>query len=379
MAYTPVTLDAVEADSYEALDRVNRRLYGYGRLADNYTGEPVAQNETIKFTDINVGDVVSDGPATVPPDASAQTTRVKEFRMEHQERISLNLSGEQRLELSKSVDPAEMRTIALEKAYEKIALRIDQYVGGKLLAGASRAIGTPGTLPFGTAPNGDDSQLVDLRTIMVGNNAGLTRPFVLNYEAYANLLKVKGIKEFDKSGTTAPLQLGQFPSLASFSIIETNIPLVHTQGRKTPTTLRTAAAVGDTTVAMTNAAGAQAGDLFTMAGHQYVVNGVDAANNVTISDPGVQTAQATGGSNTVVFATQNSYKASICATPGGAVMSVRPPVADDNAEAAIITDPVTGWQYRVARYGNYLMSSFYIQCVYGAAVLRGERIGMLIS
>ena len=371
MSYVAFTRTGLTADAYTALGRIDRSLRGPSQLFMNWGGPPVAVNETIKFWDTNVGDIERDGPNNVIPDASAQATSIQEFSTEEQERISWNISGEQELTINKNVPYQELRVRALTKAFEKAMVRIDQFAGGKCIQAGPEAYGTPGTTPFTT----DIDVMNDIRKAVVRGKGPVDRRMVMDYNAYANLLKDANVSQAQQAGTASGLVEGQFNRVRGINVTETNIDMVHDQGRNADTTLAAAGAVGDTRLRLTNAAGVKPGDAFTIGDESYVVQAVDNSNNVTIAAPGLRKAQASGGSNTVQFANEDP-RFSIAAAGEIGVMTVRPSAMPTDGDGArlttIVTDPVSGFAFRLSVYGTYQMNSSFLTFVYGAKILRNE-------
>jgi hypothetical protein len=189
-------------------------------------------------------------------------------------------------------------------------------VANAIYKGASRAYGTAGTTPFGTA--GDYSDAAQVRKILDDNGAPLTdRSLILNTAAGANI-RGKQAQAY-MTNDTSLLRQGILLDINGLSIRESaQVPTVTAGTMASATSTNAAFTVGQTVIPLA-AAGTgtvAAGDIVTFANdaNKYVVASVSFAganpasgDSITLAAPGLRMAQSAATRAITSFLTSSSH------------------------------------------------------------------------
>ncbi len=255
-----------------------------------------------------------------------------------------------------------------------------------LYVAASRASGTAGTLPFGTA--GDLSDFADSLKIMNENGAPSTDlHMVLGNASAGNLRALQSVLyKVNESGDSNLLRNGTLGRVQSFMVGESNQIGGHTKGTGSSyiTNLGATLAIGATDIAIDTGSGTVlAGDVVTFVGdsNKYVVTtGVTAAGTITIAEPGLQQTLADGVAMTIgdTSAEQNMYF-----DRNAVVLITRLPAMPDGGDSADdvmqIVDPLTGIAFEVAMYRQYRQVKYEISLAWGYKAVKPAHMGLLLA
>jgi len=381
------TLTNLTVELYNALDVVSRELVGFiPAVTRDMTYEEAAVGQTVRSPVAPAATAADITPAVTPPDDGDQTIGNVSMSITKSRRVPVRWNGEEVKSLDNNGAPFNrilrdqfaqaMRTLCNEVETDLGALHIY----------ASRAYGTAGTTPFGTA--GDFTDASFAAAILKDNGApGVGNQLVLNTAAGANLIGKQS--RTDIAGQDSMLRRGVLLDTAGFSIRESAAVVTSTKGTAAgATTDATGYAVGATTITLASAGTGTivAGDVITLAGdtNKYVVKtgDTDVSNGGTIvlQAPGLR--QAIPAAATAITVTANSAR-NMAFAPSAIALATRVPALPSQGDAAIdrmiITDPVSGLSFQVSMYAQYRQIQYEISLAWGVAAVKPEHMVILLG
>ena len=376
------TITNLIPDLYEALDVVSRELVGFiPSIAADMTFERAAVGQTVRSPVAPASTASDITPAVIPPDDGEQTIGNVSMTITEAKRVPIRWNGEQSLGLNNN-GPTRSR------------IMVDQFTQGMrtlcnlveadlaaLHANASRAYGTAGTTPFGTA--GDFSDAANALKILKDNGAPLSDvTMVMDTVAGAKMIGLQS--RYDVAGDTRMQEQGIILRKAGMNLRESAAVLTPAVGTGASYTTDTAGyAVGATAINLITGTGTiLAGDVVTFAGdnNKYVVASALAGGVLTLAAPGLRQAIPTSAKAVTVVgaATRNmvfSRNALALATRAPAL----PEEGDSAADRQIITDPRSGLSFEVAMYKQYRQVQYEIALAWGVKCVKPEHLGLLLG
>ncbi len=371
---------------YEGLNVVSREQVGFiPSILKNTGAERAAKGETIRIPLATAGDLESISEAMATPNTGDVTMGYVDMSIDNAYVVPFHWTGEEELGVSNSGQYNKVLADQFADCFRKLSNKIEKDCALAAIAGASRATGTAGTTPFGTA--GDLSDIANLAQILDDNGAPISgRNLVLSSPAMASmrgkqslLLKTNeaGSDEFLRTGYTAPIE--------GFSIWSSAGIAKHTKGTGASyvTNLAASLAAGATSIAVDTGSGTVlAGDVVTFADdtNKYVVGkGITAAGSLSINNPGLLQALADGKAMTV----GNDYTPSVAFTKNAIALVARPPkapsVGDNAIDATLVTDPISGLTFEVRVYGGYRQVRFEVGLAWGVKCIKPEHCALLLG
>jgi len=377
------TITNLIPDLYEALDVVSRELVGFiPSVASDMTFERAAVGQTVRSPVAPASTASDITPAVIPPDDGEQTIGNVSMTITKAKRVPIRWNGEQSLGLNNN-GPTRSRIMVdqFTQGMRTLCNLVEADVAG-LYAGASRAYGTAGTTPFGTA--GDFSDAANALKILKDNGAPPSDvTLVMDTVAGAKMIGLQS--RYDVAGDTRMQEQGIILNKAGIKLRESAAVQTPAVGTGASYTSDTAGyAVGATAITLITGTGTiLAGDVVTFAGdtNKYVVaSGVSAPGVLTLAAPGLRQAlPASAKALTVVgAATRNmvfSRNALAIATRAPAL----PEEGDSAADREIITDPRSGLSFEVAMYKQYRQVQYEIALAWGVKVIKPEHLGLLLG
>lgn len=380
----PNTLTGLIPDLYEALDVVSRELVGLVPAVTRDSGvERAAVNQTVRSHVAPASTASNITPGVTAPDSGDQTignvtisitkARAVPVRWNGEEQRGINSGSGYRAVLRDQFSQA-FRTLANEMETDLAALHVS----------ASRAHGTSGTTPFGTAGNYTDAS--NALKILLDNGApNSDLHLVINTAAGANLRGLQGGKA-NEAGTAAILRQGVLLDIHGFAIRESAQIVTFTAGSVTGTVTATGA-VGATAVSITTAAGAstaiKAGDVVTFAGdaNKYIAAadltlGASASGTLTIAAPGLRRAASSAGVSVAA-----SFAANMAFRRSAIVLANRLPALPEEGDMAddrmTMVDPISGLPFEVSLYRQYRQIRYEVAAAWGVKVIKPEHLAVL--
>jgi hypothetical protein len=378
------TLTGLIPDLYAGLDVVSRELVGF---TPSVTLDPQAARAAIgqqvrspvapsaAATDIT--------PGVTPPDDGNQTIGNVPITITKARRVPIRWTGEQERQAANGVGVANVRANQVAQAIRTLVNEMEADLAA-LHVLASRAIGTPGTTPFGTAGNFMDA--ANCRKILSDNGAPLTdMQLVLDTSAGANIRGVQSRQ--DIQGDMSLLRQGVLLDHSGMMIRESGQVRRHTAGTATSATTNTAGyAVGATVINLASAGTGTfvAGDSATFAGdpNQYLIAAGDAdvsnGGSITLAAPGLR--QAIPASATAITRAASGQR-SMAFARSAIVLAARlpslPEAGDSALDRTVITDPRSGMSFEVAMYPQYRQMQWEISAAWGPAMIKPEHAVVL--
>lgn len=384
------TLSGLTTTLYNALDVVSREMVGFiPAVSSDMTYTRAAVGQTVSSPVAPAATATDITPAVTPPNDGDQNIGNVQMTITKARRVPVRWNGEEKrgldnngasynVILSNQLQQG-MRTLVNEVEADLAALHVN----------ASRAVGTAGTAPFGTAGNLSDTAGA-LRVLEDNGAQGLDFQLVLGSAAMENLRgKQSVLFKVNESGREDMLRNGITDRIQNLALRNSGQVKSFTKGTgASATTNATGYAAGATTITLASAGTGTilAGDVITFAGdtNQYVVasGDTDVSNggSITLQAPGLR--QAIPASATAITIVGNSARNMFFARSAIA-LATRAPALPEQGDMAddrlIITDLITGLSFEVSLYKQYRQVQLEIALAWGCAAIKKEHIGLLLG
>lgn len=380
------TIDNLIPDLYNALDVVSRELVGIiPAVTSDMTFERAAVGQTVRSPVAPASTASDIAPAVTPPNDGDQTIGNKDMTITKARRVPVRWNGEQSRGLNNNgptrsrimVDQfaQAMRTLANEVEADLAALHVH----------ASRAVGTAGTTPFGTA--GDFTDASNALKVLKDNGAPTgDASLILDTSAGAKLLGLQS--RYDIAGDVVMQNQGIIINKAGLALRESAQIVTSVAGTGASATTDAAGyAVGDTviTLAVAGTGTILAGDVITFAGdaNQYVVASGDGnvadGGTITLAAPGLR-APISGATNiTVVAAAARNMAFARSAIALATRAPALPEEGDSADDRTIVTDPRSGLSFEVSMYRQYRQVQYEVALAWGVKAVKPEHMALLLG
>lgn len=380
------TLTAILPVIYEALDVISRELVGFiPAVTRNSSAERAAVGQTITYPVVPAITAEDITPGTNPADSGDMTVGSDTLTISKARSAPIRWSGEEQRSLMNGDNP-QLRNVVRDQFAQAMRVLVNEVESdlGALYKNASRAYGTAGTAPFGTA--GDLSDIAQLRKILDDNGAPSSDlQLVLGTAAMANLRgKQNVLFKVNEAGTDQLLRQGVLGMLQGFMVRDSAQAKAHTKGTGTSYQINNGSgeAVGDTSIAVDTGSGTIiAGDVVTVAGdtNKYIVGTALASGSFVINKPGLLAAAADNAAVTV----GNNYAANMGFARSAIHLITRAPAMPEGGDSADdvieITDPVSGLSFQVASYAQYRRRKIEVGLAWGVKAAKSEHIAILLG
>ena len=386
----PNTLTAILPVIYEAADTVSRELTGFiPSVFRNSTAERAAKDQTVTYPIVPSMAAADITPAATASSGTDITIGTGSMTISKSRKVSFNWTGEEQVALSNGDRPQlgnilrdqftqAMRTLVNE-------IETDLWIAG--YRGASRAFGTAGTTPFGTA--GDLLDFAGVRQILDDNGSPQTDlHLVMGSAAMANLRgKQSVLFKVNEAGTAEFLRQGTIGEVMGLMLHNSYGVGVHTKGSGASYQINNASgyAIGSTTIAADTGTGTiLAGDILTNSqsgrdANKYVVGTALAGGSLVLNAPGNRVAWVDNDT----LAVGNSYTANVAFHRNAIHLITRAPamplvgdIADDVTE---VVDPFSGLAFQVALYRQYRQISYEVGMAWGVKAVKPAHIATLLG
>jgi len=385
------TLGSLVAPLYEALNSVSREFVGFipgvQRDNGNFTRAAVGQKVTVPIVPPIVGaDIV---PGVTPPNDGDQIFGNVDLTITKSRAFPIKWNGEEQLALENSgaMLPPILR-MQFQQAFRAAVNEVEQDLALIAYRNASRAAGTPGTAPFGTA--GDLSDFAQAAKVLDENGApAAPRSMVVSSDSMANLRgKQSVLFKVNEAGTDETLRRGKVGEVQGFQIgYSPGIKQV-VKGTGSGYVLGAGSyPVGTRSLTLATGSGTiNPGDAITLAGdsNRYVVaSGISAPGTVVIQSPGLKQAHVANDTVTVGA----SFTPNIAFTSDGLVLATRAPALPkrldgtygDGGVHQLIIDEFSGIAFDVGVYDMYRQVRFEVALAWGVAAPNPEHIALLMG
>lgn len=377
------TFTSLVPAAIEALDVVSRELVGMIPAVNrDSSAERAAVGQSITFPVVAARSAVDTAPGTALTgvDTSAPGTTVT---ISKSKGVSFYLTGEQDKGMGQTAaKPTFIRDVIAQAMRTLVNLiEVDLCAAGK--QGASRAYGTAGTTPFGTA--GDLSDTAGVAQILDENGAPITdRHLVLNNYSVGNL-RAKQSNLY--SGTAELLQRGILAQMHGLDVHQSGGFAAHTKGTGTGYLVNLTAgyAVGSTSIVIdTGSNTILAGDIITNTktgrdSNKYVVPADGTTTLLTLNKPGIKVAWV----NNDPLSIGNAYTPNLAFHRQAIWLATRAPASPEGGDAAtnaeMIVDPVSGLAFELREYRQYRQVAYEVAIAWGYAAVKAEHIAILLG
>ena len=383
------TLTDLAADLYKAADVVGRELVGLiPSVTVNAGAEQAAKGDNVRSHFTRTPTVNSSfAPSMTIPEGTDQTVDNKVLQLNQYASVQIPWTGEDIKHVNNGSGFETIYGDQILQAMRAITNTIEAYLAGIIYKGASRAVGSAGTTPFGS----NFDLIAELRQILVDNGCPMEdgrSSLVISSTAGTKLRNLANLQKVNESGNDSLLRRGALLDLQGFMMKESAGIGIHTKGTGTAYDVNNGSgeAVGQTTITLdggtTGANGVLAGDIVTFAGdsiNNYVVKEglLTATGDIVLNDPGLRVAVA----DTVEMTIGNSYTYNVGFHQSAVELAARPVAVPNGGDAAtdrmIIQDPFSGLAFDVSVYKGYKKTMIEIGVLYDAIVWKPQHVAIL--
>ena len=374
------TLTNLIPDMYEALDTVSRELVGFipsvtidAQVARAAKGQTVRSFVAPEATSYDIE------PSIINPDNGDYTFTNVDMTISKSKYVPLRWSGEEELGVNNGgPGAAQMRVNQIAQGMRTLVNEIEADLAA-LHAKTSRAYGTAGTTPFGTADNFEDAS--NVLKILKDNGAPLTdNSLVMNTTAGAKFLGLQS--KVDSQGTDQFARQGVFLPLHGLDLRESAQVVTSTAGTGASYQTSAAAAAGATTISVDTGSGTiLAGDVVTFAGdaNKYVVATALDSGSFTIAAPGLIDAVADNTAVTVIGAAARNMAFSRSAIVLANRLPAMPEGGDSADDVVQVTDPRSGITFELALYRERRRVRWELGTAWGVKNVKPEHTAILLG
>lgn len=386
------TLTGLIPTLYQSLDVVSREMVGFiPAVARNASGARAALDETITIPVAPTASTASNAPGVTAPDTGDQTIGKVDMTISKSKHVPIRFNGEEMLGLRNAGTMSGIMAGRFANAFRALVNEIETDIWNASYKAASRAYGTAGTAPFGTA--GSLADTANVARILDDNGAPTSgRKLVLGSAAVANLRGVQNLLlKANEAGTDVLLRTGSIADapVTGFMLHNSAAIGVHTKGAGTGylVDLLAGYAVGTQTIHLdtgtVNTTGIKAGDVGTFTGDAniYVVNtGTTAVeDDIVIGAPGLRATLADG----VALTIGNSYTPNVAFSENAIQLITRAPAAPEGGDGAddvmMLTDPFSGLTFEVSVYRQYRQVQYQVAIAWGCKTIKPEHVALLMG
>ncbi len=379
------TLTDLIPDLYEALDVVSRELTGFiPAVSRSSSIARAALNENVIVPVTTAATAADNTPGVNAPDTGDATVDNVPVAITKSRHVPVRWNGEE----TKGLENAgTFSTIQADRFYQGMRTLVNEIENDLFLTAyknASRAYGTAGTAPFGTAA--DLSDFAGVLRILEENGAPTNDlQLVLGHAGIQNLrAKQSGLFKVNEAGSADMLRNGMTDRVMNMAIRHSHQIAAVTKGTGASYVTNGSTAVGVGDIALVTGTGTVlAGDVVTFAAdanNKYVVGtGVAAPGTITLNKPGARVVIATANALTV----GNSYTPNVAFARSAIVLATRAPAlpkgGDQADDAIMITDPRTGLSFEIAVYRQFLQTVYHVRLAWGAKAIKDDHISTLMG
>lgn len=376
------TLTSLIPTIIKSLDTVSREQIGFiGSVNRNSSAEMVGLNQTITIPVAPAVTAADNTPAVSAPDTGDNTIGNVTMGITRSKHVAIRWNGEEVKGLQGAGAYNGLVEKRFQQAFRTLGNLIEADLAGQYVF-ASRAYGTAGTAPFGTA--NDFSDFSGVEQILKDNGAVGKYHLVMGNRTIASLKgKQSGLFKVNEAGTADLLRNGALGDVMGFGL--------HASGQVLSTTAGTGAnylinngagyVVGDTALTVDTGTGTLlAGDVIAIGNYKYVVATALASNVVTIAAPGLMAAVA---DNAAITKSATSER-NLAFGDGAIYLATRAPAMPEggdmsNGDVEYVTDPVSGLVYEIAHYRQYRQVVTHVAIAWGYKTVKAEHVAILMG
>lgn len=382
---TSNTLTGVIPTLYEALNIVSREMTGFIPAVRRDTNVArAAVGQTVRSPIGVAGDLEDVTPGQQPANSGGTTVEYTDVAITASKAAPILWSGEEQRGVGTTGTLSDILRDQFADGMRKLVNAIESDIWLAAYKASSRAYGSAGTTPFGTA--GDLSDFAGIARILDENGAPvIDRQLVLGHAAMGNLRgKQSVLFKVNEAGSSDMLRDGMTDRVQNFALRHSHPIGVHTKGTGASYVTDVLDPIGSRNVAVDTGSGTVlAGDVVSFAAdaaNKYVVNtGIAAAGTLVLGKPGLRMAIPDGNGLTV----GNNYTPNVAFHRGAIVLATRAPALPEGGDSAddrtTITDPMTGLSFEVSVYRQYRQVKYEIAMAWGVGTPNGAHIATLMG
>lgn len=378
------TLTGLIPTLYEALNRVHREMVGFiPAVSRDSNAERAAVGQTVRSPIGVAGELEDVTPGATPASSGDTTVTYADVVITKSKVAPIRWNGEEQKGIGSTGVYNKVLADQFEDGIRKIVNAVEADLAICAKVNASRAFGTAGTTPFGTA--GDLMDFAGVAKILDDNGAPVSgRQLVVNSAAMANLRgKQTLLSKVNEAGSSDMLRDGMTDRIQNMSLRYSGGIGLHTKGTGSGFLVNGAAAVGATSITVDTGTGTVlAGDILTAAAdavNKYVVGTALSGGLIGINKPGTRIALPDDNALTV----GNSYTPNFAFNQSAIVLAARAPAVPEGGDSAddamTLTDPFSGLSFEVRVYRQYRQVKFEIGLAWGVAGVKPEGISILLG
>jgi hypothetical protein len=368
---------------YEALDTVAREQQGFiPSVQKDTTADTAAIGQTVRSPVVPASTAADIVPGVTSPGTGSVALSYVDLQLTKARAVPVQWTGEEQKSVSGLLNNIMRDQFA--QAFRTLSNEMEADVAAAAALGASRAVGTAGTTPFGVSGDLSDGALV--QQILDDNGAPTgDRHLVLSSASMANMRgKQSVLFKVNEAGTDDLLRRGVIGQLQGLNLHTSRFAPSNTKGTGSGFLVNNGAgyAAGSQAITVDTGTGTiLAGNVVSFAGDnsKYVVGSALAANSFSLNAPGLQSAAADNAAITL----GNSYSANVAFHKSALVLASRAPAMPMGGDAATdvvnITDPHSGMTFQVCMYKQYRQIHIEIGLVWGVKVVKSEFIATLMG
>jgi len=378
------TITAVLPAIYAGLDVVSRELIGFiPKIQRDPTLQGAAVGQTVNVPVVPAASGGNITPGATPPDDGDVTLGTMPVTISKSKYSPVRWNGEEQVAIGPTGQYNKILGDQFEQAFRWLANQVEVDIGAAAQLAASRAYGTAGTTPFGTA--GDLTDFAGVNRILDENGAPASgRALVVGSAARFNLEgKQSVLFKVNEAGTAGLLRQRIMNEVMGLSLGWSAGVQTHTKGTGTSYTSSAAGfAIGTTSIPIITGSGTVvAGDVVTFAGdtNQYVVKtGVAAPGTIVLQAPGLMQAIPASATAMTIL---NTHTSNIGFTKNSMVLAARPPAVPEGGDSAVdsqlVVDEISGIAFDVRMYREYRRVRFEVGLAWGVGIVKPEHIMLL--
>ncbi|UIW10299.1 P22 coat protein [Flyfo siphovirus Tbat2_3] len=366
------TLTKLIPTIYTALDVVSREQVGFiPAVARNTKADAAAKDQTVTAPVAPAATTVDITPGATAPNDGDQSIGTVDVKITKSKMAPVKWNGEEQLALGPAGTYNTILADQFKQAFRALANEVDADLGAQYF-GSSRAVGTPGTTPFGVKEDLSDAALA--RQVLSDNGSPTTDlQMVLGSSAIANLRgKQSVLFKVNESGTADLLREGTIGRLEGFNIHESAGVRRVPAGAGDGYLVNGAKVEGDIIIAIdTGTGGIAQGNIVKFDGDEnaYVVAAAT-ATTITLAAPGLRQSLADNTEITV----SGAFTANMAFDRNAFLLASRTPAMPEGGDTADdvmnVTDPVSGITFQVALYRQYRQVRYEVGLAWGVASIK---------
>lgn len=375
----PNTLTALAPVLFSAAQEVSNEPFGViASINAQFDDKGVARGDTVKVPIAPTRTPTDFTPAATTSTGTDATGSTADVTISASKKVDWHLTGEQIRSLENGAEAGEWVRQMLAQGMRALRNLGEADCAAAIKQGASRAVGSAGTTPFGS----DINLIAEARKVLADNGAPLADlQLCIDTAAGLNLRKLGIIQQAYQAGSDEERRSGQLLRQFGFQIRESAGLKTHTKGTGASYVTSGSTAAGVTNVALITGTGTVlAGDVVTFAAdtaNKYVVNtGVTAPGTIALGRPGARMTIPSGNALTI----GNNYVPNLAFERNAVVGIMRPPImpANPTITQQLISDQM-GMTYLLLDIAQYGQRTWELHLAWGFKVVQSEHVAIVMG